>query len=568
MPTQSIGMAFAFALTFLGTASAATPTASPVPPPEDPAAVQFLAQTQTLEQSQDTGPLRRHLAEYSKKWGIRGGVDRLIMTEVRLGELLWRAACPIPEADGLCRSALPPAPKGKGLPACEGPQAWAFSRQQTRQAPLVQEAMEHLNKALTLYHSGDTEKQIPESGDPAARQQRIGALQLSVATAMLLQGDRGLEQQFGTPMPTELVFDPKRVQENKASIARFKAWVDQKSKLLGEAQKRYQAVYQLKQAAPMVAAAGRIGQLFQEFSEELDTARIPSPPRPPEGLSAGEWHETFRDAYCDQMYDTAQPLAAKAVEAFKLCVAKALALKQSGPLAQRCTAALEELGESPPVAAPTLAPGPEVPGSLSPDLIRDAVRGHLSEVQSCAETAGMANKALTGQVIVKWKITALGEVASASLESSTVNNPGAEQCLLTLLKTWTFPKPQGGYVTTRYPFELLAPKEDSAPSAEAAQIKGDLSKGLIRSRIRDHLNEVKLCYEKGGVKKNLEGRFMVKFLIAASGTVAAASTQSSTLKDPETEQCILTALKTWTFPKPHGGVVVVSYPFVLKFARD
>lgn len=499
---------------------------------------------------------------------MRGGVDRLIRAEERLGELLWRAACPIPEADGLCRSTRLPATEAKDAAACDGPRPWTFFEQHARQAPLVQEAMEHLDKALKLYHSGDAEKQIPEVGNSTARQQRIGALQISVATAMLLQGDRDLEQVLSTRMPTGLVFDPARVNENTSSTVRYNAWLERKSKLLGDAQNRYQAVIQGKQAAPTVAAAGRIGQLFQEVAEELYNARIPSLPPKPEKLSPGEWSEMFRDAYCDQMNDTAQPLASKAVEAFKLCVEKALALKQSGPLSQRCEAGLQELGESLPVAAPATAPGSEVLGSLSQELIREVVRAHLNEVQSCAETAGMTPTAPSGQVTVRWKITSAGGVETPSLESSTVKNAEAEQCILTTLKSWSFPKPQGGPFTTSYPFELRATNEDDAPAGGSFQVNGSLGRFWIRDRIRAHINEVKSCYENGALKKNLDGRVVVKFLITSSGTVAAARTQSSTLHDAETEQCIRTVLKKWTYPKPQGGVVVVSYPFVLKSARN
>ena len=569
MKSVKSGIAGVLAALGIASANAQTPALPPAVTLEEQGAVQFLAQAPQLEPTKDTAPLRRHFAEYIKKWGARGGVDRLIMAEVRLGELLWQAACPITELDGLCSSASTAAPPANEPAACEGPQVLPFSQQppRARQAALLQAAMEHLDKAITLYQSGESAKQIPLVGDAAARQERLATLQFYVATAMLLQADHSFEKLLGIRMPTGLVLDPKRVKENKESIDRFRTYVEQKSKLLGEAQKRFQAVVALRQPTFVVAAAGRIGQLFQDFAEELDNARIPAPPPPPEQLAPEEWRYLFHDAYCDQMQDTAQPLTVKAVEAFKLCVEKARSLQQSGPLVQRCVTALEKLGESLPVAAADRPSGPEVVGSLSPERIRDAVGVHLSDVQSCVQMAAPAKQTMSGQVTIKWKITAAGGVETASLESSTVKDPEIEQCILTLVKSWTFPAPQGGSVVTTYPFAIRANPPDSPASAgTTAEIKGSLSKYQIRARIREHIGEVKACYEKGAVQRKLEGRVLVKFLIAASGTVAAASMEDSTLHDAETEKCIVTTLKTWTFPRPQSGAVVVSYPFLLKTA--
>jgi hypothetical protein len=42
---------------------------------------------------------------------------------------------------------------------------------------------------------------------------------------------------------------------------------------------------------------------------------------------------------------------------------------------------------------------------------------------------------------------------------------------------------------------------------------------------------------------------------------------SSTLKNAKVETCIAQAVRRWLFPKPKGGgIVIVSYPFVLRSA--
>jgi hypothetical protein len=101
-----------------------------------------------------------------------------------------------------------------------------------------------------------------------------------------------------------------------------------------------------------------------------------------------------------------------------------------------------------------------------------------------------------------------------------------------------------------------------------AQVRGSLDKEIIRRIIRRHLNEVKFCYEKELMKKaDLFGRVMIQFTISGTGQVVASVVQNSTMNNPTVEQCIAGAVRRWEFPKPQGGgIVIVSYPFVLKAA--
>ncbi len=117
------------------------------------------------------------------------------------------------------------------------------------------------------------------------------------------------------------------------------------------------------------------------------------------------------------------------------------------------------------------------------------------------------------------------------------------------------------------------PKAPKALPAEVVpgtpEVRGALDKELIRRIIRRHLNEVKFCYEKERTRNpRLQGRVTVQFTIAPTGAVAASIVQSTTLGNPPVEQCFAAAIRRWEFPKPQGGVVVVTYPFVLKAGTE
>jgi TonB family protein len=94
-------------------------------------------------------------------------------------------------------------------------------------------------------------------------------------------------------------------------------------------------------------------------------------------------------------------------------------------------------------------------------------------------------------------------------------------------------------------------------------VRGSLDKEIIRRVIRMHANEVKYCYEQELTRHPaLSGRIAVQFTIAATGQVISSVLQSSTMGNPQVENCVVQAFRRWYFPYPTGGgIVLVSYPF-------
>jgi hypothetical protein len=96
-------------------------------------------------------------------------------------------------------------------------------------------------------------------------------------------------------------------------------------------------------------------------------------------------------------------------------------------------------------------------------------------------------------------------------------------------------------------------------------VRGSLDKEIVRRIVRQHLNEVRFCYEQALVRRpSLAGRIVAQFTIAPTGRVLASALQSSSLGEASVDACIVEATRRWEFPRPAGGgVVVVSYPFQL-----
>jgi hypothetical protein len=115
----------------------------------------------------------------------------------------------------------------------------------------------------------------------------------------------------------------------------------------------------------------------------------------------------------------------------------------------------------------------------------------------------------------------------------------------------------------------IAPAEAVAPAAAVGPVRGSLDKEVIRGVIGRHLDEVRGCYEQRLLDvPTLTGRVMIQFAISGDGSVTRSVVQNTTMNDPQVEACIAATLLQWVFPKPTGGgIVIVSYPFILKPAQ-
>lgn len=98
-----------------------------------------------------------------------------------------------------------------------------------------------------------------------------------------------------------------------------------------------------------------------------------------------------------------------------------------------------------------------------------------------------------------------------------------------------------------------------------AEVRGSLSREIIRRVIRRHRNEIRYCYELSLQQDpTLQGRVVIRFTISGTGAVTTAATTEVGAGLEEAASCIARATRRWAFPAPNGGgIVIVTYPFVL-----
>lgn len=112
-------------------------------------------------------------------------------------------------------------------------------------------------------------------------------------------------------------------------------------------------------------------------------------------------------------------------------------------------------------------------------------------------------------------------------------------------------------------------KSDGAITVEPGPVvlMGGLDRELIRRVVDQHRAQIRYCYERAlNRSPGLFGKAQIEWVIDASGAVSSAKVTETTIGD-EVASCLAGRIRSWVFPPPQGGgVVVVRYPFVFRTA--
>src|SRR5262249_6022729 len=113
--------------------------------------------------------------------------------------------------------------------------------------------------------------------------------------------------------------------------------------------KKYSDVLAIKDNANSIAAAARLGQVTQEFSDQLFTAEIPAEVRKTQMIEGYDLAQDKVDAYCDALTTAAEPLADKSLAAYGTCLSKSTELGWFSDWSKLCE---HELGQIKPEQFP------------------------------------------------------------------------------------------------------------------------------------------------------------------------------------------------------------------------
>lgn len=177
-------------------------------------------------------------------------------------------------------------------------------------------------------------------------------------------------------------------------------------------------------------------------------------------------------------------------------------------------------------------------------------------------------------VSAPWLADALHEAHQRAPEAKLVVAADA-RADFSLLRQVIFAATAAGFAQTVY---ATAP-EPGDPSGSWRGLLVDVSTFPLRDPLatlgsldQAHIDQVigadraaiQRCYDAARVRQPaLHGRIVVKFVLSREGSVQQAGIRVNEMNevDPALEACLLGRVSAMAFPRPSGGIVIVSYPF-------
>lgn len=321
--------------------------------------------TSVYEKQGDKDAVIKHLRDYIRSYP-KGGDDRLVIANAKIGQILWEQSCPVKQVDGSCvkivrERAINLKKKKRGKsgndqPTQCGPDSKIKLTVVKRDERKMKEALAAFSAAAKAFEKS----QGKTGGDE-------GGARYYYALAKVAEADKDFEAYLALTFPQNLNFDPdpKFKAQKEKSLKRFNDWVEQKQKVGASARAKYEGVLSIKDNANSITAAARLGQISQNFSDALFTAEIPKDVR------TGEFADEKVEAFCDKMTEVAEPLEAASLNAYGTCLSKSTELGWFSEWSKMCERELgqikpeeypsaSELRADPTLVAPVIAVEPPV----------------------------------------------------------------------------------------------------------------------------------------------------------------------------------------------------------------
>lgn len=99
----------------------------------------------------------------------------------------------------------------------------------------------------------------------------------------------------------------------------------------------------------------------------------------------------------------------------------------------------------------------------------------------------------------------------------------------------------------------------------AAEKPGTIDGKAVNRYINTRFGQVRTCYERRlKINPLLEGKVDLNIGINTRGKASSISVTKDTVRDPQMIDCIKGVIRSWEFPKPEGGKVVIAKQFTFK----
>jgi hypothetical protein len=310
--------------------------------------------TSVYEKQNNDDAVLKHLREYIRGHGAKGGADKLVIAHAKIGQILWKQSCPVKEVNGSCvkitreRAVVTKkaAKKKKGKETYVAP--LQCGPESKIKLTVVKRDDRKLKESLQAFAASAREFGKVNPNDEGAAGARYW-----FALGKMAEADVEFEKYLSIEFPKNLNFgdgSPEKKAMAEKAMKRFTDWLKDKEKAGGNTTKKYEAVLAVKDNANSIAAAARLGQVTQNFADQLFTAEIPAEVRKSQMIDGYDLAQDKVDAYCDALTTAAEPLADRSLAAYGVCLSKSTELGWFSEWSKLCE---HELGQIKPEEFPT-----------------------------------------------------------------------------------------------------------------------------------------------------------------------------------------------------------------------
>lgn len=95
-------------------------------------------------------------------------------------------------------------------------------------------------------------------------------------------------------------------------------------------------------------------------------------------------------------------------------------------------------------------------GSIAPVEVKKALVARKDDVRACYHSLLEKDKKASGKVVIRFTVAEDGTVEETVIMNATTLPNETAQCIADVVKSTTFPKPQGGKARITYPWEFTA----------------------------------------------------------------------------------------------------------------
>jgi hypothetical protein len=185
-------------------------------------------------------------------------------------------------------------------------------------------------------------------------------------------------------------------------------------------------------------------------------------------------------------------------------------------------------------------------GGLNEDEVDAVFKTSLSSLEKCLNRGASRVEFLSGSVSFYLKVDSAGRADQAYLERSTLGDRETEKCMLSALKSKTWPKPVGGvHGLARKSFDFDSPNDVRPPmdwDSERAQ--------KVLKKLDEKLSD---C------RSGASGSFEATAYVSTEGSVITVGVTPPNEAGEAAVDCLVDALRGASFPSPGSWPAKITF---------